>query len=93
MRGGSRLGEKIRDVEKDVSIWGAIAGQKSTPGRPWFQEQFSNKRLSDLVVEKRKDSEKIAALTGATITSEATTEAVRIAVKRIIERSAEVYGQ
>jgi electron transport complex protein RnfG len=87
------LGENIRAVEKDVSLWGAIAGEKAAARRPWFQEQFTGKRLSDLVVEKRRDSDKIAALTGATITSKATTEAVRIAVKRIIERTAEVYGQ
>jgi Na+-translocating ferredoxin:NAD+ oxidoreductase RnfG subunit len=87
------LGENIRAVEKDVSLWGAVAGQKSTPRRPWFQEQFTGKRLSDLVVEKRKDSAKIAALTGATITSEATTKAVRSAVQRVIDRTAEVYGQ
>lgn len=87
------LGENIRAVEKDVSLWGAVAGEKSTARRPWFQEQFTSKRLSDLVVEKRKDSDKIAAITGATITSEATTEAVRVAVKRVIERTAEVYGR
>jgi len=87
------LGENIRAVEKDVSLWGAVAGQKSTPRRPWFQDQFTGKRLSDLVVEKRKDSDKIAAVTGATITSEATTEAVRNAVGSIIERTAEVYGR
>ena len=87
------VGENIRAVEKDVSLWGAMVGKKSTPRRPRFQEQFTGKRLSDLVVEKRPDSTKIAALTGATITSEATTEAVRNAVKRVIERTAEVYGQ
>ncbi|MHC5034855.1 MAG: FMN-binding protein [Planctomycetota bacterium] len=87
------LGENIKAVEKDVSIWGAVAGQKPSPQRPRFQDQFSGKRLSDLVIEKRADTDKIAAVTGATITSTAATEAVRNAVKRIIEKTAETYGQ
>jgi Na+-translocating ferredoxin:NAD+ oxidoreductase RnfG subunit len=87
------LGENIKAVEKDVSVWGALAGQKPSPQRPRFQEQFSGKRLSDLVIEKRADTDKIAAVTGATITSTAATEAVRNAVKRIVEKTAEAYGQ
>ena len=67
------LGENIKAVEKDVSVWGAMAGEKPTPQRPWFQEQFSGKRLSDLVVEKRPGTDRIAAVTGATITSRAAT--------------------
>ncbi|NLW49954.1 MAG: FMN-binding protein [Candidatus Brocadiaceae bacterium] len=87
------LGENIRAVEKDVSVWGALAGARPAERRPWFQDQFSGKRLSDLVVETRKDTDRIAAVTGATRTSEATTLAVRNAVGRIIERTAEVYGR
>jgi Na+-translocating ferredoxin:NAD+ oxidoreductase RnfG subunit len=87
------LGENINLVEKDVSVWGAVAGEKSTPGRPWFQEQFSGKRLSDLIVETTRETDKVAAVTGATISSTAATEATRRAVNRIIERTREVYGQ
>jgi Na+-translocating ferredoxin:NAD+ oxidoreductase RnfG subunit len=87
------LGENINAVEKDVSLWGAVAGDRGNPGRPWFQEQFSGKRLSDLVVEKREETPGIAALTGATITSEAATKASRKAVRRIISRTQELYGQ
>jgi len=86
------LGEQIKSVEQDVSVWGAIAGQKSMPKRPWFQEQFSNKRLSDLVVERTAETDRIHALSGATITSEAATEAARNAVRRIMARVAEIYG-
>ncbi|MFO7958514.1 MAG: FMN-binding protein [Candidatus Brocadiia bacterium] len=86
------LGEQIKSVEQDVSVWGAVAGQRSEPKRPWFQEQFSGKRLSDLVVERTAETDKIAALSGATITSEAATEAARKAVNTIIERTADVYG-
>jgi len=87
------LGENIRHVEKDCSIWGFLLGRRESPRRPWFQEQFAGKRLSDLIVEKRKDTDRIAAVTGATITSKATTEAARRAVHRIIQRTSEAYGE
>jgi Na+-translocating ferredoxin:NAD+ oxidoreductase RnfG subunit len=74
------LGENIRAVERDTSIWGKIAGagkrSQAAPRRPWFQEQFSGKRLSDLVLEGRRDSDKAAAVTGATPTNGAAREAM-----------------
>jgi RnfABCDGE-type electron transport complex G subunit len=87
------LGENIRHVEKDRSIWRALLGGRESPRRPWFQEQFAGKRLSDLVVEKRQDTGRIAAVTGATITSRATTEAARRAVHKIIQTTGEAYGE
>ncbi|MHC4480069.1 MAG: FMN-binding protein [Planctomycetota bacterium] len=89
------LGENVKTVQKDISLWGRLAGarEEGAAKRPWFQEQFSGKRLSDLVVEKRKDTDKIAALTGATITSRATTEAARRAVQKIIDKTAEANGE
>ncbi len=87
------LGQQIQAVEKSVSVWAAAAGHEQEPKRPWFQEQFSGKRLEDLVVEKQEDTDKIAALTGATITSRAATEATRKAVQKIINRTRKVYGQ
>ncbi len=87
------LGENIRQVEKDCSIWGFVVGRRATARRPKFQEQFEEKRLSDLDVEKRQDTDKIAAVTGATITSEGATEAARLAIGRIIARTNEIYGQ
>jgi len=90
------LGENIKLVEKDVSIWAKAAGKEpadAEPKRPWFQEQFTGKRLSDLVVETASDTDGIRAVTGATITSKAATEAVQKAVKHIIEATAEAYGQ
>ncbi|MCK4284523.1 MAG: FMN-binding protein [Candidatus Brocadiae bacterium] len=87
------LGENIKAVEKSVSVWGALAGRKAAPERAWFQQQFSGKRLSDLIVEKRKDTAKIEAVTGATISSKAAVEAARQAVVKIIERTAETYGK
>jgi len=90
------LGENINAVEKDVSIWAKAAGKEpadAAPKRPWFQEQFSGRRLSDLVVEKTPGTEKIMAVTGATITSKATTEAARNAVQNIISKTNEAYGR
>jgi Na+-translocating ferredoxin:NAD+ oxidoreductase RnfG subunit len=87
------LGENIKAVDKDVSVWAALAGKEATPRRAKFQEQFSGKSLSDLVVDKAPNTDKIAAVTGATISSKAATEAVRRAVKTIIQRTEEVYGR
>ena len=89
------LGENVNQVEADVSLWGALAGQGGGPGekkRPAFQEQFSGKRLSDLVVDKQAGTDKIYPVTGATITSTAVTGAARNAVERIIEKTRELYG-
>ncbi len=87
------LGESAKAVQQDVSFWAALTGKRSTPKRPWFQAQYSNKRLSDLKVVKQKGTDNIEALTGATITSRAATKATRDAIEAIIKRTAEVYGQ
>ena len=101
------LGENIKAVEKDVSVWGALVGQKSAPKRAWFQEQFSGKRLSDLPGAQRKGTGQtdaataatvggktaVEAMTGATISSRAAVGAVRLAIAKIIERTAEAYGK
>jgi Na+-translocating ferredoxin:NAD+ oxidoreductase RnfG subunit len=93
------LGENIKSVEKDVSLWAALTrvftggGLPAQEKRPWFQGQFSGKRLSDLVVQKRADTEMIRPITGATITSKAATAAARQAAQRIIETTAALYGE
>jgi Na+-translocating ferredoxin:NAD+ oxidoreductase RnfG subunit len=61
--------------------------------RPWFQDQFSGKRLSDLVLDMDPETDRVAAITGATITSEGAVEATRLAVQRIIDRTGEAYGE
>lgn len=84
------LGENIKAVERTVSVWGALAGQKGEESRPAFQKQFDDRRLTDL--GQGDDLGNIDAVTGATISSLAATKAVRKAVRKIIERTAEVYG-
>ncbi len=88
------LGENIKAVEKDVSLWGKLAGAEPADGppkRPWFQEQFSGLRLSDLPAELPAAGQ-VEAITGATITSNAAVRAVREAVTRTIEATEEAYG-
>ena len=89
------LGENIHSVTADVSLWGAMAGQGEESGekRPSFQEHFTGKRLSDLVVEKKADTAKILPITGATITSTAVTKAARQAVQRIMDKTKELYAK
>ncbi|MFW6457569.1 MAG: FMN-binding protein [Planctomycetota bacterium] len=87
------LGENINKIKTDISLWGAILGQGEDDGasRPWFQEQFHEKRLSDLKVETT-EGENIQAITGATITSRGTTQAVRNAVQTLIDTTQNLYG-
>lgn len=47
-----------------------------------FKDQFKNKTVTDLEVVKNHDTNRIDAITGATITSRAVTKAVREALER-----------
>jgi Na+-translocating ferredoxin:NAD+ oxidoreductase RnfG subunit len=87
------IGEEIKTVEKDVSIWGKVAGAQETPKEPRFLAQFGAKRVRDLGPDDGKSMGRIVAVTGATMTSRAVTQAVRNAVKKIAARTAEVYGK
>ncbi|MCR4293264.1 MAG: FMN-binding protein [Candidatus Kuenenia sp.] len=51
--------------------------------RPWFQEQFKDKTYNQLVVSKVADKEKITAITGATISTNAAVKAVQNAIEKI----------
>lgn len=59
--------------------------------QPWFQEQFKQKTYNQLVVSKVKDTDKITAITGATISTKAAINATRDAVDKIksVARSAD----
>ncbi len=84
------LGERTKEVRTNRTLWQAIgeavglSKRENTPQdkNPWFQEQFSGKALGDLVVVK-DSSEGIQAITGATISSKAVTEAVKSALETI----------
>lgn len=51
--------------------------------QPWFQEQFRHKTCNQLVVSRVKDTEKITAITGATISTKAAINAVQNAIDKI----------
>ena len=89
------LGENIKAIERSVSFWAKLAGADEDPAGlvPKFQEQFRTKKLtlSELTVVKQKDPERVEAITGATVTSEAAAKAVRNAVQAIIDRTSGTY--
>ena len=84
-------------VDREMIITGIkIAFQQETPGlgtrieevrrgdkTPWFQEQFRGKTREYLEVVRTADPERIEAITGATISSEAVTSSVRKAVEQL----------
>jgi len=75
------LGSRIAEVEEENTIWDVLKGRKEEKTKkPWFQEQFKNKRIDQL-----KD---IQAITGATISSKAVIDSVNKKaqeLKKIIE--------
>lgn len=81
------LGENIKEVETDVSLWGAIAGKGGKGGTPRrrFLDRFSNRPLSEVKVDKT-GGVGIEPVTGATRSSRAVAEAVRDAVQRIMDK-------
>lgn len=87
------LGENINAIEQDTSLWGALLGRNSEDQnkRPAFQQQFSGKRLNDLEVDTKAE-ESIIPVTGATITSKATTLATQRAVEKVIAATNDIYG-
>ncbi|MEA1996665.1 MAG: FMN-binding protein [Gemmatimonadota bacterium] len=84
-------------VDLKMKITGIkVAFQQETPGlgtrieevkrgeeSPWFQDQFKGKTVEYLEVVRGKDPERIEAITGATISSEAVAGSVREAVIKL----------
>ncbi len=60
-----------------------LSSKTKSKVQPWFQEQFKRKTYNQLVVSKVKDTEKIVAITGATISTKATIKAVQSALDKI----------
>jgi len=84
------LGERTKEVKTDRTIWQA-AGEALGVGEaggsdetlPWFQKQFAGLTLEKLVVVKDASSKGVQAITGATVSSQAVTDAVRAALTEI----------
>jgi Na+-translocating ferredoxin:NAD+ oxidoreductase RnfG subunit len=87
------LGENINAIQQDTSLWGALLGRGSEDQdrHPAFQAQFSGKRLDALKIDTKTEGG-IIPVTGATITSKATTLATRRAVEKIIAATNDIYG-
>lgn len=70
-----------------------VLSHNETPGlgdeieTDWFKNQFRGKDLDHLVVIKGETQEDIQAITGATISTRAVTEAVRLAVEMVEKKS------
>ena len=80
------LGARVEEVKTDKTLWTVLLGgeqeTEAVAERPWFQEQFKGVTLDRLEVVKvePEKTDKIAAITGATITSNAVTDVVKDAV-------------
>lgn len=84
------LGTKVTEVASTKTIWKVLFGKDETEPTeeellPWFQKQFIEKSLNQIVVVRVKDPDKITAITGATITTDAVVKAVEKAVEKIKE--------
>jgi len=89
------LGDKAVKLSSERTIWEQLSGGsvKGSPSRPWFQAQFSGKRLGGLKVVKNGEEKYIQALSGATITSRAVTQAVGESMKEFFRQGTiEVTG-
>jgi len=89
--------QTIVGLDNDFKIIGMkIISQQETPGlgtrvteikkddkKPWFQKQFLNKTLGRLNLTKENGD--IVAITGATISSKAVVNSVRIKIKNLID--------
>jgi electron transport complex protein RnfG len=80
------LGANCEAVKAEGTLWDVLFGKRKEagPSRPWFQAQFSDKR-ADRLVKIGNKYEEIDGLTGATITTNAVTDAVIAAVKEFRE--------
>ena len=84
------LGERTKEVKTDRTIWqaageavGVSEGGGDEETVPWFQKQFAGLTLDTLVVVKDASAKGVQAITGATVSSVAVTEAVKAALGEI----------
>jgi len=80
------LGAKVNEVASENTLWAVIGGNAKDESdvRPWFQVQFRERGLDDLVVVKTPGENGILAITGATISSEAVTGSVRRGLEMLL---------
>lgn len=80
------LGTRVMEIATTRTLWKLLTGGKTVeaePTSPWFQDQFKDKALNQLIVVREADPTKIQAITGATITTKAVVASVDNGVKKI----------
>jgi len=89
------LGARIDEIQVDETIWTCMANlfknrKAGTDNqRPWFQEQYRGLTAAELTLLKPSRGGKgIHAMTGATITSRALTQAVRDSIEAFLKANA-----
>ena len=92
------LGARMTERPASMTLWQAICsigsgkGCADPPGAPRFQAQFDGKAFGELKVFTGSGNEGISAMTGATISSEAVTYAVKEAFDIIRQAVKQVDG-
>jgi len=92
------LGERVNEVRIEGTLWTAIGGLFSDnpkpagpPPEPWFQAQYLGLHADALELVKGApadpEHDRVAAITGATITSRAFTDGVREGVTAFLART------
>lgn len=89
------LGSRIDELKVSETIWTCIANlfKRENAGaanqRPWFQEQYRGLTAGEItLLRPSQDGKGIHALTGATITSRALTQAVRDSIEAFLKANA-----
>ena len=82
------LGTRVMEIATTKTLWKLFMGggtptATAEPLTPWFQEQFRDKALNQLMVVRESDPTKIQAITGATISTKAVVTSVEDGVKKI----------
>ena len=84
------LGAKVSEVQTDETLWTVLFGGKRekdvTAAQPWFTEQFQGKTEALLEVVKNvkpSETDRIAAISGATITSNAVKDIVKQGIEYV----------
>jgi electron transport complex protein RnfG len=86
------LGTRSEEVKSDVSISlilkSLFRGEKvpaEEPRAPWFQQQYAGLAADEVWLKQQKDSGKISSISGATVTSNAVTKAVRESLENFLK--------
>ncbi len=88
------LGARCEEVKAEGTLWDALFGTRKRPrsSAPWFQAQFRGKKYDSFLKVGNK-YQNIDGLTGATITTNAVTDAAVAAVKEFRDKVLGAHGK